>query len=85
MKAFRAVPETWRANRRKLQDTSPWLLTDLEESAALFEGGEWNPFGLEPNLKMLRDFTQDQYAQRLVKAPVDPVAAFADYTRFTQA
>jgi hypothetical protein len=33
---------------------------------------------------MLTDFCQDQYAQKLVDAPVDPVAAFADYTRFAR-
>jgi 4,5-dihydroxyphthalate decarboxylase len=43
-------------------------------------GEDWPPYGLEPNLQMLTDFCQDQYAQQLVRAPVDPVAAFADYT-----
>jgi hypothetical protein len=28
---------------------------------------------------MLTDFCQDQYAQKLVAAPVDPASAFADY------
>jgi 4,5-dihydroxyphthalate decarboxylase len=84
MTAFEKSKQTWRAQRRRLQDTSPWLLTDLEESAALF-GDDWNPYGLEPNLKMLTDFTKDQYAQKLVKQAVDPTAAFADFTRFMQA
>jgi len=82
--AFETSKRTWREQRRKLQDTSPWVLTDLEESAALF-GGDWNPYGLEPNLRMLTDFTQDQFAQKLVQAPVDPAAAFADFTRLMQA
>jgi len=82
--AFEASKRFWREQRRKLQDTSPWLLTDLEESAKLF-GGDWNPYGLEPNLKMMTDFCQDQFAQRLVTAPVDPVAAFSDFTRLMQA
>jgi 4,5-dihydroxyphthalate decarboxylase len=83
--AFEQSKQAWRANRRKLQDSSPWVLEDLEEAARLFEGGEWNPYGLEPNLKMLTDFCQDQYAQRLVKAPVDPKVAFADFTQMMQA
>jgi len=82
--AFEASKRVWREHRRKLQDTSPWLLVDLEESAALF-GGDWNPYGLEANLKMLNDFSQDQFAQRLVPAPVDPTAAFADFTRLLHA
>jgi 4,5-dihydroxyphthalate decarboxylase len=81
--AFEASKNFWREQRRKLQDTSPWLLTDLEESAILFDG-DWNPYGLEPNLKMLTDFTPDQYAQKLVTAAVDPVAAFADFTQMVQ-
>ena len=68
------------AASRVRTSTSPWVLNDLEESATLF-GGDWNPYGVEPNLKMLTDFTQDQYAQRLVTAAVDPVAAFADFTQ----
>ena len=82
--AFNESKRVWREQRRRLQDTSPWLLVDLEESAALF-GGDWNPYGLEPNLKMLTDFCQDQFAQRLVTAPVDPAAAFADFTRLMRA
>jgi hypothetical protein len=30
---------------------------------------------------MLTDFCQGQYAQKLLSVPVDPIAAFADYTR----
>jgi 4,5-dihydroxyphthalate decarboxylase len=82
MTAFTAARRSWIADRRKLQDTSLWLLPDLEETAALF-GEAWPHYGLEPNLKMLTDFCQDQYAQKLVTAPVDPVAAFADFTRMT--
>ena len=33
---------------------------------------------------MLTDFCQDQYAQKLVGAPADPVAVFVDYTRFAR-
>lgn len=33
---------------------------------------------------MLTDFCQGQYGQKLVETPVDPVAAFADYTRLVQ-
>ena len=53
------------------------LLAELAETAALF-GDDWQPYGLEPNLKMLSDFCQDQCEQKLVGVPVNPVAAFAD-------
>jgi 4,5-dihydroxyphthalate decarboxylase len=83
MTAFTASKRLWLAQRRHLADTTPWLLAELVEMAALF-GDDWPPYGLEPNLHMLTDFCQDQYAQKLVGAPVDPVAAFADYTRLAR-
>lgn len=81
--AFTAARKSWIADRRKLQDTGLWLLPDLEETASLFGEG-WPNFGLEPNLKMLTDFCQDQYHQKLVDAPVDPVEAFAAFTEMMQ-
>jgi 4,5-dihydroxyphthalate decarboxylase len=83
MTAFTASKRLWLERRRRLADTTPWLLAELAEMACIF-GDDWPPYGLEPNLKMLTDFCQDQYTQKLVAAPVDPVAAFADYTRFAQ-
>ncbi len=56
---------------------------ELAQTAAVF-GDDWQPYGLEPNLAMLRDFCQRQYEQQLVAKPVDPEAAFAAYTRITQ-
>ena len=79
--AFTASKRLWTARRRHLADTTPFLLADLAESAELF-GDDWQPYGLEPNLKMLTDFCQDQFRQKLVAAPVDPAAAFADASRF---
>lgn len=82
MDAFTASKHLWLERRRRFADTTPWLLTELAEMASIF-GDDWQPYGLEPNLKMLTDFCQDQYAQKLVNTPVDPMTAFADYTRLT--
>ncbi len=79
MIAFTESKRLWLERRRHLADTTPWLLAELAETAAIF-GDDWQPYGLEANLKMLHDFCQDQYAQKLVGVPVDPVAAFADST-----
>jgi 4,5-dihydroxyphthalate decarboxylase len=79
--AFTESKRLWVERRRHLADTAPVLLQELVETAAVF-GDDWQPYGLEPNLKMLTDLCQDQYAQKLVSAPVDPKAAFADATRF---
>jgi 4,5-dihydroxyphthalate decarboxylase len=81
MTAFTESKRLWVERRRHLADTTPWLLDELAETAAVF-GDDWQPYGLEPNLKMLTDLCQDQFRQKLVAAPVDPKAAFADYTRF---
>lgn len=78
MKAFTESKRLWLEQRRRLADTTPWLLAELAQTAAVF-GDDWQPYGLEPNLKMLIDFCQGQHAQKLVSAPVDPVAAFADH------
>lgn len=78
MAAFTASKRLWVERRRHLADTTPWLLQDLVDTAHEF-GDDWQPYGLEPNLKMLTDFCQDQHAQKLVAAPVDPKDAFSEY------
>lgn len=78
--AFTTSKRLWLERRRKLADTTPWLLQDLVDTALTF-GDDWQPEGLAPNLKMLTDFCQGQYTQRLVSAPVDPAVAFADASR----
>ena len=83
MTAFTESKRLWVERRRHLADTTPFLLAELSETAAIF-GDDWQPYGLEPNLKMLTDLTQDQFRQKLVAAPVDPKAAFADYTRLAE-
>lgn len=83
MQAFTEAKRLWLRQRRHLADTTPWLLEELAQTAAIF-GEDWQPYGLEPNLKMLSDFCQGQYAQQLVSAPVDPLAAFADYQRLAR-
>jgi 4,5-dihydroxyphthalate decarboxylase len=78
--AYTASKKLWLEQRRHLADTTPFLLADLAKTAGVF-GDDWQPYGLEPNLKMLTDFTQDQFRQKLVSAPVDPKVAFADAAR----
>jgi 4,5-dihydroxyphthalate decarboxylase len=80
MAAFTESKNLWVERRRHLADTTPFLLAELSETAATF-GDDWQPYGLEPNLKLLADMTQGQFHQKLVKAPVDPSDAFADAVR----
>jgi 4,5-dihydroxyphthalate decarboxylase len=78
--AFTESKRVWGVNRRKYADATPWVLADLLETAAVI-GDDWQPYGLEPNLKMLTDFCQDQYKQKLVPAPADPIKAFETFTK----
>ena len=75
MDAFTASKRLWLERRRHLADTTPWLLAELAQTAAVF-GDDWQPYGLEPNLAMLTDFCQGQHMQKLVDAPVNPKVAF---------
>ncbi|HEX3723653.1 MAG TPA: hypothetical protein VHV31_12735, partial [Nitrolancea sp.] len=64
--------------RWALTDVTPWSITDLEETRALF-GKDWQPFGAEVNRKMIADFCGDQFAQGLVTNQLDPLTAFAEF------
>jgi len=76
--AFEESKRVWREDRRRLSDTTPWLLMELEETAKVL-GEDWQPYGIEPNRRMLTAFCDEQSAQGLVSQPLDPDTAFADY------
>ena len=82
--AFEESKRRWREDRRVRADTTPWLLLDLEQTAAIF-GDDWQPNGVEPNRRMLADFCAEQLAQGLVTTPLDPDTAFADFQAVAQA
>ncbi len=76
--AFEESKRRWREDRRRLADTTPWVLMEMEETALLL-GEDWQPYGIEPNRKMLATFCEEQLVQGLVTQPLDPDSAFADY------
>jgi 4,5-dihydroxyphthalate decarboxylase len=76
--AFEESKRRWREDRRRLADTTPWVLMELEETAQLL-GEDWQPFGVEANRRMLASFCAEQVAQGLVTEPLTPETAFADY------
>jgi 4,5-dihydroxyphthalate decarboxylase len=67
-------------NRWKNPDSSPWLLADLEEQAALMGPG-YQPYGFRENRPMVAAFCDEQLAQGLVAKPLDPEAVFADFEK----
>jgi 4,5-dihydroxyphthalate decarboxylase len=64
--------------RMQLTDVTPWSIADLETTTEVF-GEDWQPFGVEPNRKMIGDFCAEQLAQGLVSHKMDPSLAFADF------
>jgi 4,5-dihydroxyphthalate decarboxylase len=68
--------------RWRLTDISPWTLTELEETAAVF-GDNWNPSGVAANRKMIEAFCEEQWTQGLVERKVDPSTVFADFERLS--
>jgi 4,5-dihydroxyphthalate decarboxylase len=67
-------------NRLQLHESSPWLLADLEESAALL-GPAFSPYGYRENRAMVAAFCAEQSAQGLIAAPIEPDLVFADFER----
>jgi 4,5-dihydroxyphthalate decarboxylase len=67
-------------NRLQLHESSPWLLADLEESAALLGPG-FSPYGYRENRAMVAAFCAEQSAQGLIAKPIDPDSVFADFER----
>ena len=61
-----------------LHETSPWVLADLEEQRALM-GPEYRAYGYRENRAMVAAFCEEQYAQRLIREPLEPDALFADF------
>jgi 4,5-dihydroxyphthalate decarboxylase len=78
---YKALDESktvWQANRRRLTDTTPWLLADIEESTELI-GHDWHPNGVGPNRKMIQALCDEEYGQGLISEPLDGSAVFAEF------
>lgn len=66
-----------------LHESSPWLLADLEESAALLGPG-YRPYGYRENRAMVAAFCDEQLAQGLIRQPLNPDALFEDFERLAR-
>ena len=66
------------ASRRRLNDTTPWLLAEIEDSTALI-GEDWSPYGVEANRKVVQALCDEQYAQGLNAEQLDGSIAFAEF------
>jgi 4,5-dihydroxyphthalate decarboxylase len=68
----------WQAGRRRLTDTSPWLLAEIEKATALI-GEDWSPNGVEANWTAIKTLCEEEYAQGLIPQPLDPTTVFAEF------
>jgi 4,5-dihydroxyphthalate decarboxylase len=75
-----AARRLWSETRLAEGDTSPWLLADLEETMALM-GKEWQPYGVDENLRVIEYFCDELLAQGMIERPVRASEVFADFTR----
>jgi 4,5-dihydroxyphthalate decarboxylase len=75
-----AARRLWSSTRLAEGDTSPWLLADLEETMALI-GKEWQPYGVDENLRVIEYFCDELLAQGMIERRVSVSEVFADFTR----
>jgi 4,5-dihydroxyphthalate decarboxylase len=76
--AFDESKRHWDASRRRLAETTPWLLADIEDATALI-GEDWWPYGIEANRHVIRALCEEELAQGLVERPIDPDSVFAEF------
>jgi 4,5-dihydroxyphthalate decarboxylase len=70
----------WQERRRGLAETTPWMEEEIEDAIRVF-GGDWQPNGSEANGDLIKTLCEEEYAQGLVKRPVDPAEVFAEFER----
>ena len=78
---FKALDESKKmsqASRRKLSDTTPWLIAEIEDATQLF-GSDYFPYGVEHSRKEIQALCDEQLAQGLVPAQVDAAIAFPEF------
>jgi 4,5-dihydroxyphthalate decarboxylase len=68
----------WQRQRLFMAELTPWVLTDMEETAALM-GTDWQPGGVRANAHITRALCGEELAQRLIDQPLDPGTVFAEF------
>lgn len=79
-RALDASKRHWQASRRKLSDTTPWALQEIEDSTALF-GADWYPYGFENNRSAIQALCDELHAQGLTATRFDASDAFPEFEK----
>lgn len=76
--ALNASKLHWQASRRKLSDTTPWALMEIEMATALF-GSDWYVYGVEPNLQVIQALCNELYDQGLNPNRLEAASVFPEF------
>ena len=76
--AFEESKQLWQQRRRRLTDTVPWLMPEIEETTALI-GEDWLPYGVEAKRREIELLCEEEFEQGLIDQPLDPDTVFAEY------
>ena len=80
--ALEESKQQWYSRCRRLNDTTPWLRAELEETTALL-GEDWHPYGVEENRDVIETLCREEYEQGLIDEPLDPDTVFAEFEELT--
>ena len=78
--AFEKSKQLWRASRRSLTESTPWMLAEIEDATALL-GEDWSPYGIEPNRKAVQALCDELFAQGLNPQRLDGAIAFTEFEK----
>lgn len=80
--AFEESKAQWHARCRRLNDTTPWLQAEIEETTELI-GRDWLPYGVEANRVEIEALCREEYEQGLIDEPLDPDTVFREWRELT--
>jgi len=76
--ALERSKQLWWTQRKRLFDTTPWLLADIDTTIKVV-GDDWMPYGLEPNARMVSAFCAELEAQGIAPCPLNPSDVFSSF------
>lgn len=72
--------QVWMDKRAKYADTTPWLLDDIRRTVVDLPV-TWNDNGFAQNEKMIDDFANELYVQKITAARLTPADLFPAYAK----
>ena len=78
--ALERSKQLWWVQRKRLFDTTPWLLADIDTTIKVI-GDDWMPYGLAPNAHMVAAFCTELEAQGIAPCALDPSAVFSSFAQ----